>query len=315
MGAPRKTVSFILKLAFSLAVLAFLIHHYRADLADVVPILKSASPPWLLVAFSLHALGLLFSAYRWQILARAQGDRIPLPFLVRSYLVGTFFNMFLPTRFGGDVVRIWDGSKHSESLTKSTAIVAVERLTGILVLFVFAVVASLARLDLAREVAVIRWALLLGLLGLASLGVFFLPAVGRLLRREPSRGFVRKALDKVADFRSTVIAYRRQPRAFFLATAWAVLLQLNVVVYYILIGKALHLRIPVLDYFIFVPLVLLIQIVPVSINGLGVRETAYIKIFAAYGLTAGAAFSFDIVEVAFGLIVGFIGAGVYVARK
>jgi hypothetical protein len=47
--------------------------------------------------------------------------------------VGTFFNNFLPSRFGGDIVRIWDGSRYSHSLVKSSAIVLVERLTGIIV--------------------------------------------------------------------------------------------------------------------------------------------------------------------------------------
>ena len=315
MGARPKTLLFLLKLAFSLAVLGYLLYHYRSELADVGPSLRSASGFWLFLAFSLHALGLLFSAYRWRILARAQGDSIPLPFLVRSYLVGTFFNMFLPTRFGGDFVRIWDGSKHSDSLTKSAAIVVVERLTGIMVLFLFALGASLARLNMAGEVPVIWAALLFGALGLAAVGLFFLPAAGRLLGRGPGQGFIRKTLDKLQVFRSTIIRYREHPRAFFQASCWAVLLQLNVVVYYIFIGRALHLEIPVHDYFIFIPLVLLVQIIPVSINGLGIRETAYVRIFAYYGLSAGTAFSFDLIEVAFGLIVGLVGAAVYVARK
>jgi len=304
-----------LKLAFSLGVVAYLLAHYRAELGDVLPTLRRASWPWLLLAFSLHALGLFFSAYRWQILARAQGDRIPLGFLVQSYLVGTYFNMFLPTRFGGDVVRIWDGSKYSRSLTKSTAVVAVERLTGIMVLFAFALVASLVRLDMARRLPVIWIALALGAAGLAALAAFFLPPAGRLLRRGPSHGLIRKAADKLLLFRSTVIRYKETPAAFALATFWAVLLQLNVVLYYLLIGRALGLAIPAFDYFIFIPLILLLQIIPITINGLGLRETAYIQIFAFYGLSAGTAISFDIVEIAFGLAVGLVGAAIYVARR
>jgi uncharacterized protein (TIRG00374 family) len=315
MGPRRKTLSFVLKLAFSLGVVAYLVFRYRAELADVGPALRRVSWPWLLLAFSLHALGLLFSAYRWQILARAQGDRIPLIFLIKSYLVGTFFNIFLPTRFGGDVVRIWDGSKYSESVTKSTAIVVVERLTGIMVLFVFALAASLARLDMAREVPVIWAALGLGILGLSALSLFFLPLTGRLLRRGPGHGLVSKAFERLLVFRSTILRYRETPAAFVQATFWAVLLQLNVIVYYVLIGRSLHLKIPAVDYFAFIPLVLLLQIIPVTINGLGLRETAYIQIFAFYGLSAGTAISFDLIEIAFGLIVGFLGAAVYVARK
>jgi hypothetical protein len=315
MGARRRTLVFVLKLVFGLGVVAFLVVRYRTSLPEIGPTLASASWSWLLLAFSLHVFGLLFSAYRWQILARAQGDRIPLLFLIKSYLVGTFFSLFLPTRFGGDVVRVWDGSKYSNSMVRSTAVIFVERLTGLMVLFFVAAGASLLRLEIAREIPVVWVALVIGLVGLAALGLFFLPATGRLLGRGPARGVLRKAFDKLAAFRAAIIQYRDCPAVFFWATLWAVLLQINVVAYYLFIGRALHLKIPVLDYFVFIPLVLIAQTIPISINGLGVRETAYIQIFAFYGLSAGTALSFDLIEIAFGLIVGLIGAAVYVARK
>jgi len=310
----RRTLFFLLKLALGLFALAavFLLSH--AKFPEIGRTLRSAAWAWLLLAFSLHTLGLLFSAYRWQILARAQGDRIPLGYLVRSYIVGKFFNTFLPTSFGGDVVRIWDGSRYSTSLAKSSAIVIVERMTGIIVLFFFALTASLVRVEMARRVPVVGIALLLGLAGLAAIAAFFLPAVGRILGCGPRYGFLRRAFDKLALFRATIISYKAHPAAFLRATLWAVLLQLNVVLYYILIGRALGLKIPVPDYFVFVPLVLLLQIVPITINGLGVREGAYVAIFSFYGLSASAALSFSFIEIAFGLAVGLLGAVIYITR-
>jgi uncharacterized protein (TIRG00374 family) len=118
--AKRRTLSFLLKLAFSAAALVVFFLASKVAFRDIGRTLAGVAWGWLAVAFSLLALGLVFSAYRWRILVRAQGDDAPLGFLVRSYLVGTFFNNFLPTRFGGDAVRIWDGSKHSRS-TRTTA--------------------------------------------------------------------------------------------------------------------------------------------------------------------------------------------------
>jgi uncharacterized protein (TIRG00374 family) len=313
--AKRRTFSFVLKLLFSLAVLAFFIIHSKISFAEIGFKLRTVLWPWLVAAFSLHGLGLLISAYRWQILARVQGDDIPLIYLVKSYLVGTFFNNFLPTRFGGDIVRIWDGSKFSRSIVKSSAIVAVERLTGIIVLFVFALAASLFRLEMARRVPVIWAALLLGLAGLAAIVLFFLPPARRLLAKLPERGFLRTLKHKVISFRTTVIRYKESPRAFSRATAWAFLLQVNVIVYYALIGRALAMFIPFPDYFVFIPIVLLIQIIPVSINGLGVREGTYIEIFRFYGIPPETALSFSIIEIAFGFAVGLAGAVIYSLRK
>ncbi|MBN1939549.1 MAG: flippase-like domain-containing protein, partial [Candidatus Aminicenantes bacterium] len=196
----RKTVFFLLRLALGLGGLTAVFLLSRANFPDIGKALKEASWSWLALSFSLHAFGLLFSAYRWQILAEAQGDRIPLGFLLKSYLIGKFFNTFLPTSFGGDIVRIWDGSKYSTSIVKSSAIVVVERMTGVLVLFLFALAASLGRLDMAEKVPVIWVALALGLAGLASVVAFFLPGTGRALLRGPARGFFRKAFDKAARF-------------------------------------------------------------------------------------------------------------------
>ncbi|MCX6564643.1 MAG: lysylphosphatidylglycerol synthase transmembrane domain-containing protein [Candidatus Aminicenantes bacterium] len=313
--AKRKSVLFLLKLLFSAAVLAFFFLLTRTSLKDIGLKLRGVSWGWLALAFSLQGPGLLISAHRWRILARAQGDDVPLLFLVKSYLVGMFFNNFLPTRFGGDVVRIWDGSKYSKSLVKSSAVVLVDRATGIIVLFLFALVAALFRLDMAREVPVIWAALVLGLIGLAGVVFFFLPLFGRWLRKIPERGFLKPFKQKVIDFRTTIILYKNKRKEFSLATAWAVLLQMNVILFYFLIGRALHLAIPLLDYFIFIPLVLLIQIIPITINGLGLREGAYIEIFKFYGIPAASAWSFSIIEVAFGLILGLIGGAIYVSRK
>jgi uncharacterized protein (TIRG00374 family) len=313
--AKNRTVSFLLKLAVSAALLVGFFLAKKISFAAIGRELAGIAWGWLFLAFSLNAFGLLASAYRWRILASALGDDLPLGVLIRSYLVAQFFNNFLPTRFGGDVVRVWDGSRQNRSLLRSTAVVLVDRATGLIVLFLFALAASLFRLNMAREIPVIWAALLLGTAGLLAVALFFLPSAGRLIERLPAGGVLHKLRAKVLDLRATILAYRRAPRPFARATVWAVLLQLNVVLYYFLIGKALHLAIPILDYFIVIPIVLLIQVIPVSVNGWGLREASYIGIFAFYGIGAAAAVSFSLIEVAFGLVVGLVGGAVYVARK
>jgi hypothetical protein len=314
MAKRKNPVVLILKLIFSLSILVFILTT-QTSFKDIWVVLKGVNPYWLVFSFSLHAFGLFASAYRWQILARAQGDEVPLVFLAKSYLVGTFFNNFLPTRFGGDIVRIWDGSRYSKSLLKSSAIVLVERFTGIIVLFLFALLASVYRLDMARQIPVIWVSLLLGLFGLALLISFFLPFSGKWLAAIPSRGILAKFKTKIILFRETILFYRTQKALFLRATFWAFLLQLNVIIYYFLIGKALHLHIHFIDYFIFIPIVLLIQIIPITINGLGLREGSYIEIFKFYGISPQTAFSFSIIDVAFVLVIGIIGGIIYVSRK
>jgi uncharacterized protein (TIRG00374 family) len=314
MARRPKLPTLVLKLIFSLGILAFILIK-QTSLKDIWTVLKTINPVWLAVAFCHHAFGLFSSAYRWQILAKAQGDEIPLGFLAKSYLVGQFFNNFLPTGYGGDIVRIWDGSRYSKSLVKSSAIVLVERFTGISVLFLMAVAGSLFRLEMAQKIPVIWAALLLGAVGFGLIAAFFLPGVGRVLSALPLHGLPDKLRNKTVLFRETILYYRTQPKPFARATLWAFLLQLNVVLYYFLIGKGLHLRIHFIDYFIFIPLVLIILTIPITISGLGLREESYIEIFRFYGIPAQAAVSFSLIGVGFNLIIGIVGGIIYVTRK
>ncbi len=307
-------ISFSLKLLVSGTLLALLLI-FKTSFADIAAVLTNANPFWLAVSFSLHLLGLLISAVRWKILIMAQGDDVPLSFLAKSYLVGTFFNNFLPSRIGGDVVRIWDGSRYSHTVLKSSAIVLVERMTGIVVLFVFATGAALIRLDMARTIPVIWISLLLGLSGLFMFFVFFTPLAEKFLALIPARGPLVKVKEKIREFRTIIIFYKQRKTALAQAFFWAFCLQVNVILHFFLIGRALSLQIHLVDYFIFIPIVLLIQLIPITINGLGLREGAYIEIFEFYGIAAGSAFAFALVDVAFMLLIGIIGGIIYVTRQ
>jgi uncharacterized protein (TIRG00374 family) len=314
MPTKKNILVFTLKLVFSASILVFILSS-QASLRDIFATLKEADQLLLGISFSLHALGLLISAIRWQILIKAQDDWVPIGFLVKSYLVGSFFNLFLPTRIGGDVVRIWDGSRYSKSLIKSSAIVLVERLSGVIILFLFAFCASIIRLDMAQQFPVIWVSLILSFFGLGLLALFLTPVADIILGKLPEKSPFHTIKKKIRQFRETILFYRERKGALGKAFFWAALLQINVIVHYYLIGEALHLNIALLDYFIFIPIVHLILLIPVTINGLGLREGAYLEIFKYYGITSAAAISFSWIDLAFMLIVGILGGIIYVFRK
>lgn len=304
----------LVKLVISLVILAYILTR-QTSLAQVFRILQQVNWPWLTIAFSLHAIGLLISALRWQILIKAQGDEVPFKFLIQSYLVGIFFNNFLPTRFGGDIVRIWDGTRYSQTLVKSSAIVIVERLTGLFVLFLFALIVALIRLELAHQLPFIWLSLAFGAIGFLLILAFIIFPWPAFLKPLIKNKRIDSLLTKAIDFRQTIINYRYQKRAFILAMLWALALQLNVIIYYFLIGLSLNLSVPFVDYFMVIPVVHFIQLIPITINGLGLREGAYIEIFAFYSIPAHASFSFSLIDVAFVLILGIIGGLIYALRK
>lgn len=312
----RKLTGFLIKLAISLILFVVYIFFIQdKSFGDIWRPIRNVSLLWLAAALSLHVVGQLISAVRWRILIQASGDKVPLLFLVQSYLVGMFFNLFLPGRIGGDVIRIWDSSRYSKSLSKSSAVVVVERLQGILILFGFALVISLFRLPFAGRYPVIWVALGLSLTGLLGVVFFLLPPAERLLNRLPEKGISARVKTPILAFRNTILHYRTQKPAFIRALGMSFCLQFNVILYYFFITKALHLTLPFIDFFIFIPIVHLVTLVPITVNGLGLREMSFGEILQVYGLPAQAGISLGLVDFGFILFVGLIGGLLFLLRK
>ena len=125
-----KIKSYWLKLAAGLVLITLLLT-FRVKISDVGKEVAQSDPFWIVLAGGLHIIGLAISAYRWQLLLSAQAVEAPFWGLFSSYLIGGFFNNFLPTRVGGDVYRMVDSKKYSGTMLRPFAVISVERLTGI----------------------------------------------------------------------------------------------------------------------------------------------------------------------------------------
>src|SRR5207344_3120035 len=129
-------------------------------------------------AVGLYVAMLALSTWRWRLLLAVQGFPASLRALTASYLIATFFNNFLPSNIGGDVVRVRDSSKLTGSTTTSLAVVAIDRILGLGALYGLAFLAFVFGGPQVRHLAGARVVLLgLGLVfgGLAL--VFFRPGI------------------------------------------------------------------------------------------------------------------------------------------
>ena len=310
----RRTLSNLFKFIISAGIISYILI-YRVSLKEIFITLSSVNLFWLILSFSLHSIGLSISAWRWQILMRAQEIEVPFLFLTKSYLVGAFFNQFLPTRFGGDMIRIYDGSRYTGSILKSSAIILTERANGILILLLFAFLASIFRIELTEKNPVIWLSLLIGFGGMIFLLFLLSPFVTGLINKIKMKGFMGKIKEKIIFFRDSIIIYKKRKKELIEVTLLSILLQINVIIHYYFIGKALNMDIPFVDYFIIMPVVLLLISIPITISGWGVREGALIGIFQFYSYSPDFAVSFSLIDVAFNVIIGVIGGIVYWLRK
>ncbi|MBW6469371.1 MAG: flippase-like domain-containing protein, partial [Coriobacteriia bacterium] len=116
----------LIRAAVSIVALALVFS--RVPPADVLAAILSLDPAWFLAAFGAVYAAIVLSAYKWLLLLRARGYSVGIVRLTRHYLVGLFFNNFLPTSVGGDVVRAWDVGKDLDDAPGGAASVIAERL-------------------------------------------------------------------------------------------------------------------------------------------------------------------------------------------
>ncbi|MCB9207150.1 MAG: flippase-like domain-containing protein, partial [Ignavibacteriales bacterium] len=96
------------------------------EFSEIIHSIKSADLFLLLIAFSLHAFGLIISAFRWRLLLKSLKVPSKIPYLIKSYLVASFFNHFIPSTVGGDSVRAYDSYKLGNNKSKGLAVIMVD---------------------------------------------------------------------------------------------------------------------------------------------------------------------------------------------
>jgi hypothetical protein len=313
----RRAALVAAKLAVSVGLLAALLA--RADLGGIARGLRNPDPLWLLAALVLYALMLAVSAWRWQQLLRAQAVHLRFGRLFESFLVATFFNNFLPSNVGGDVVRVADTSKPAGSKTLATTVVLLDRGLGLLGLFLMgAIGASFARWAPGPGGdpvgAATLWAGLAAGTAL-SIPLFVAPRVlhvlaGPVRRLHPE--WIDERLDRLT---SALVRFRRAPREMIECFAGAIAVQAILVLFYLALARGLHIPVGLVSLALLVPVSFLVQMVPVSINGFGIREATFGLYFQRLGLGLDQALLLSLSGAAAVLVISLFGAFAYIARS
>ncbi|MDY7041239.1 MAG: lysylphosphatidylglycerol synthase transmembrane domain-containing protein, partial [Chloroflexota bacterium] len=222
------------------------------------------------------------------------------------YFVGTFFNIFLPTGVGGDVVRAVEFTQDGQHGAAAVGTVFVDRLTGLLVLFVIALAAlpfsfRLVEPEVTAAIVVIA---LGGVIG------GWLLVQGDLLGRIGRRLPFLPAQDKLEELYRAIGGCGR--RALARALVISVLFNLvNIMVNY-LVALALGVRLSPWYFFAFVPLISFSLTLPISLGGLGVREGANVLLFGQAGVVPEKALALSLAYYAITVVTGLIGGLLYV---
>lgn len=309
----KKTLLLAAKVSVSLALLAYLLS--TTDLEALYRRVRGGDTLLIAAAVALYAVILFLSTWRWRVLLAAQGYPAPLRQLSASYLVATFFNNFLPSSIGGDVIRIRDGSRLTGSTTASLAIIAIDRILGFGALYALSVVAywngGPAVRGLIGATPVIVG---LGIFFACVAYVFFRPGTARRIMAASRLTRIEWIKERFETVQGAVHVYRERMAFVWVAFGASVALQSIVVLYFWAIAHSLGIPLAFSACFMMVPLCMLVQAIPVSFNGWGIRESVFITYFRQVGLSRDSALAFSLVGAGLVVLLSLSGAVVWSSR-
>ena len=289
----------------------------RIDTAQLWAVARTASLGWLTAALGGYGLMMVVSAWRWGLLLRAQHIRLPLGFLTRSFLVATFFNNFLPSNIGGDVVRVADTAAAAGSKTLATTVVLLDRGLGLLGLVLVAAIGATmgpAVADGGPIAPAMLWS------GFCAAAVLVTPtllrphAVIRLL--QPLRAVHPTWVDeRLTRLTAALARFGRAPEAVLWCFAGAVAVQAVIVGFYAAIARSMNIPIGVPELAVIVPISLIVQMIPLSMNGFGVREATFGFYFTRLGLPLESALLVSLTGAALIMLFSLTGALAYLGRR
>ena len=292
MARPKSLAFLVLKCLVSAGLLYLLLR--RVDGPQLRAAAQTLSWTGWSAACALYLLAQLLSSFRWSVIGRRFGIAAPYAAYLRGYFIGIFFNLFLPTGVGGDVVKGYHLGKRSGHMLDAAATVILDRVLGLIMLLLLGAYAAW-QIDLSP-----RWMQHVLLLGAAAglVAVALMPYL----------------IDAMARWRASW-AEALAPQRFFWcdrrALLYALLLsagvQLLTVASIFVLGEQLHIAQPLLFYIASCAIIAIVSLTPLTINGFGVREWGFVALFQSVGVAEEAALLLSLLSFSLQAAAGLVG--------
>lgn len=305
-----------LKVLVSAMLLAFLFS--KISVTELLTVVQKMDRRILLSAIAVFFASNVLGSCQWFFLLTSSGVRLRYTQAFRFYFVGLFFNNFLPANIGGDAVKVYDVSRFGVSVYQVVAVTLIDRLVGI---FALCLLATAAVIWLNSFYPVDSLGLYLAIFVgcmLPVVGFYLVEPLGRMLR-----WLVRLVRSLAVDERGTAIIDHmgdfKEKKSFIIGlTFFSFLIQSMRVMTHVLVAHALGVPLDtatVVLFFVFVPLLSLAMIPPITINGLGIREALGIVLLAQAGIGRTDAFAVEFVTYLISVVVSLLGLFIFLLRR
>lgn len=296
----------VLRAGMTVGLMAYAVRNVRWS--DVGQQFAAGNWGWWIAGMVGSAAVQVVAGMRWAALARPLGFDRPRRFFIWRFFEGMFFNLCLPSAIGGDVIKAYRvGDSTSRRLLAGCSILA-DRLTGLAALGVLACTALAASRPTLSPVAVaaIGTAVLAAVLAAFWIGTRCLDRIFVMLPEEHA----------VRRFIARLLPYQERPMLLVKAIGWSFIVQMGGALVVGIMARTVGVELGPVVWFTVVPLVALLTVLPVSIGGMGMRETVMQSLLAQYygvspdkGLAVGLLWSLSTV------VTGLLGGLLFLAER
>ncbi len=309
----KKLLITSLRLIFTLVMVAWIIS--QVDLRSVGEVLAQARLPWLILGVAVNLISVLMASWRWQRILVGLGVIKPMLSVMRLVLIGAFFNMFLPSSVGGDVMKMVLIAPDVTRREVAVSSVLMDRVIGLAVTIGVGLVAVLLLPRIWSEPAVIiTLSLAVAVFCVGVITIFnreLIDFVGRIIP-----GVIWNRVGPlILRVHESLMVIGRSPRTLLETMGISVLRQIAICLSVYCAGLGFGLEIPPLAYFATVPIAVAITALPVAINGLGLQDNALIFLLATVGLSAPQALSLSIFLHALRNGIGLLGGLIFAVTR
>ena len=249
------------------------------DFGESARAIASIDLRFLALVLGLVAVDRCVMIWRWILLLRSSGISITTAAAARLFLVSSFVGSFLPAGVGADAARAYGLARETTSGSEALASVAVDRVLGVMSITVMAMVGLIAWPPAQRDPRYIA-----AILAMMVICRLFFSAGWWLRTLVPPTFHQQRVVSKMMRLGDALGRYKDRRRVLAHVMIWSLAVQVLRITQAYYLGLGLGLTVPYSYYLLFMPIGLLMLLLPISISGFGVPQGVIVWLLRPVGV-------------------------------
>lgn len=312
----RKQAFLLFKVVLSSILIVWIVK--KVDYREFVKVVSKANILFILISVFWLVLDRFFMSYRWNILLTAKKINIPFSQIVKIYFLGSFAGNFLPSSMAPDAVRTYYASRYHSGIADILSSVLVDRILGVFSLTVIAIISLLLIFLGGGDINIKSFLAMISILIIIAAMVFFEKIMKRVdinrvinyLSLSKDNIFVKN----IENVYRSCNEYKNNHSVLIKALLVSFFIQILSIFVIYLLSLSVHVNVSITPLFLFVPLINILIMLPVSIGGIGLQEGAFIYFFSRAGVTAQEALTVALLFRGITILVSLPGGVLYVTE-